>query len=87
MHNGQKVVDVHGHMTTPRAVSPISREQWAQNTPGRKLEMTDGNWKTLSSAISSSWMIENIDVQLIGPRPIAMWHWDAPVCRTSGPSP
>jgi hypothetical protein len=41
MHNGQKVVDVHGHMTTPAPFRQFLAETVAQNTPGRKLDMTD----------------------------------------------
>ena len=41
MHNGQKVVDVHGHMTTPAPFRQFLAETVAQNTPGRKLEITD----------------------------------------------
>ena len=41
MYNGQKVVDVHGHMTTPAPFRQFLAETVSQNTPGRKLDMTD----------------------------------------------
>ena len=41
MYNGQKVVDVHGHMTTPAPFRQFLAETVSQNTSGRKLEMTD----------------------------------------------
>jgi predicted TIM-barrel fold metal-dependent hydrolase len=79
MYNGQKVLDVHGHMTTPRDFaahvstliatngSPgafkLSDEQLEEALAGRHLKVMDDR---------------NIDVQIIGPRPIAMHHWMRP---------
>ena len=58
MHNGQKVVDVHGHMTTPAGFRQFLAEIVSQNTPGRKLEVTDEQLaKPRSNAISNSWTI------------------------------
>ena len=75
MHNGQKVVDVHGHMTTPAPFRQFLAETVAQNTPGRKLEMTDEQLENAQQRHLKFMDDRNIDIQLIGPRPIAMWHW------------
>jgi predicted TIM-barrel fold metal-dependent hydrolase len=87
MHNGQKVVDVHGHMTTPAPFRQFLAETVAQNTPGRKLEMTEEQLENAQQRHLKFMDDRNIDVQFIGPRPIAMWHWMRPFlqdfwCRT-----
>lgn len=78
MYNGQKVVDVHGHMTTPAPFRQFLAETVAQNTPGRKLDMSDEQLETAQQRHLKFMDDRNIDVQLIGPRPIAMWHWMRP---------
>ncbi len=78
MYNGQTVVDVHGHMTTPAPFRQFLAETVAQNTPGRKLEMTDEQLENAQQRHLKFMNDRNIDVQLIGPRPIAMWHWMRP---------
>ncbi len=88
MHNGQKVVDVHGHMTTPAPFRQFLAETVAQNTPGRKLEMTDEQLENAQQRHLKFMDDRNVDIQLIGPRPIAMWHWMRPFlqdfwCRTA----
>jgi predicted TIM-barrel fold metal-dependent hydrolase len=87
MYNGYKVVDVHGHMTTPAPFRQFLAETVAQNTPGRKLEMTDEQLDNAQQRHLKFMDDRNIDIQLIGPRPIAMWHWMRPFlqdfwCRT-----
>jgi predicted TIM-barrel fold metal-dependent hydrolase len=78
MHNGQKVVDVHGHMTTPAPFRQFLAETVAQNTAGRKLDMTDEQLANAQQRHLKFMDDRNIDIQLIGPRPIAMWHWMRP---------
>ena len=41
MFQGQKVIDVHGHMTTPAHFRGHLGATISLNTPGRKLEMPD----------------------------------------------
>lgn len=87
MYNGHKVVDVHGHMSTPAPFRQFLAETVAQNTPGRKLEMTDEQLETAQQRHLKFMDERGIDIQLIGPRPIAMWHWMRPFlqdfwCRT-----
>ncbi len=78
MYNGQTVVDVHGHMTTPAPFRQFLAETVAQNTPGRKLDMSDEQLENAQQRHLKFMDDRNIDVQLIGPRPIAMWHWMRP---------
>jgi predicted TIM-barrel fold metal-dependent hydrolase len=78
MHNGYKVIDVHGHMTTPAPFRQFLAETVAQNTPGRKLELTDEQLENAQQRHLKFMDERDIDIQLIGPRPIAMWHWMRP---------
>lgn len=88
MHNGQKVIDVHGHMTTPPQFRNHVAQIVSQNTPGAKLEMTDEQLENAQQRHLKIMDERNIDLQLVGPRPIAMWHWTRPFlqefwCRTT----
>jgi predicted TIM-barrel fold metal-dependent hydrolase len=77
MYQGQKVVDVHGHMTTPPQFRNYVANLVSQNSP-QKFEITD---EQLANAQKSHLKVmdeRNIDLQLLGPRPIAMWHWMRP---------
>ncbi len=78
MYNGYKVVDVHGHMTTPAGFRQFLAEIVSQNTPGRKLEVTDEQLEAAQQRHLKFMDDRNIDIQLVGPRPIAMWHWMRP---------
>jgi predicted TIM-barrel fold metal-dependent hydrolase len=87
MFNGEKVLDVHGHMTTPPEFRAFAANIVSQNTPA-KLEIPD---ERLENALQRHLKVmdeRNIDVQLLSPRPIAMWHWMRPFlqrswCRTT----
>jgi predicted TIM-barrel fold metal-dependent hydrolase len=78
MYNGYKVVDVHGHMTTPAVFRQFLAETVSQNTPNRKLDMNDEQLENAQQRHLKFMDDRNIDIQLIGPRPIAMWHWMRP---------
>ena len=86
MYNGYKVVDVHGHMTTPAPFRQFLAETVAQNTPGRKLEMTDEQLDNAQQRHLKFMDERDIDIQLIGPRPIASegaWIYAPPPSPTS----
>jgi predicted TIM-barrel fold metal-dependent hydrolase len=50
----------------------------SQNTPNRKLDMSDEQLEAAQQRHLKFMDDRGIDVQLIGPRPIAMWHWMRP---------
>ena len=86
MYQNQKVIDVHGHMTTPPHFRGHLGGMISLNTPGRKLEMTDEQLANAQKSHLKGMDERKIDVQLIGPRPVAMWHWTRPflqqdICR------
>ena len=77
MWNNTKVIDVHGHMTTPAEFRGYAANIVAQNYPA-KLSISD---EALDRALKRHLDVmdeRNIDLQLLGPRPIAMWHWMRP---------
>lgn len=77
MHNGQKVIDVHGHMTTPPHFRQFAANLVSQNSP-QKFELADDQLDRAQERHLKVMDERNIDLQLLGPRPIAMWHWMRP---------
>ena len=88
MYNGQKVFDVHGHVTTAPAVSAAVAGMLASNTAQGRSPLANGPQESgqfSKEAIRSAatdhkeYMdARNIDVQIIGPRPFRMLGWMAP---------
>ncbi|HEY7466624.1 MAG TPA: amidohydrolase family protein [Dehalococcoidia bacterium] len=87
MYNGQKVYDVHGHVTAPDTYRAGAALLMASNTPQaqsvlmqpsekRPGPLQDENFKRVVEAQHVKYMDErNIDVQIIGPRPFLMMGW------------
>ena len=87
MYNGQKVYDVHGHVTAPDAYRAAAALLMASNTPQaqsvlmqpndrRPGPLQDDNFKQVVLKGHVEYMDErNIDVQIIGPRPFMMMGW------------
>jgi predicted TIM-barrel fold metal-dependent hydrolase len=86
MFQGHKVIDVHGHMSTPPHFRGHLGAMISLNTPGRKLELSDEQLENAQKSHLKGLDDRNIDVQLLGPRPVAMWQWTRPflqeaICR------
>ncbi len=79
MYNGQKVIDVHGHMSTPPHFRAFAYNLIALRSPGgTDLEISK---ELMDGALARHFRImdeRNIDLQMISPRPVAMMHWEAP---------
>jgi predicted TIM-barrel fold metal-dependent hydrolase len=87
MYNGQKVFDLHGHVTAPDAYRAAAAGLMASNTPqarsvlmrpdaDRPGPLRDENFKQVVLTQHVQYMDErNIDVQVIGPRPFMMMGW------------
>jgi predicted TIM-barrel fold metal-dependent hydrolase len=82
MFEGKKVIDVHGHMTTPPAFRGTIANWVSQNTGpsnhGAFPEISDEAMEGANKRHLDMLDDHNIDFQLISPRPIAMWHWMRP---------
>jgi predicted TIM-barrel fold metal-dependent hydrolase len=82
MFNGKKVIDVHGHMTTPPSFRGTIANWVSQNTGpsnhGVFPEISEEAMATANKRHLDMLDDHSIDFQLLSPRPIAMWHWLRP---------
>ncbi|MSQ24392.1 MAG: amidohydrolase [Chloroflexi bacterium] len=79
MYKGQKVVDVHGHMTTPDRFRNYAMGLMSIRSPGTEpLKISDDELDHSLGEHVTALDKRNIDVQLISPRPVAMLHWESP---------
>lgn len=82
MFDGKKVIDVHGHMTTPPAFRGTIANWVSQNTGpsnhGAFPEISDEAMANANKRHLDMLDDHSVDYQLISPRPIAMWHWMRP---------
>ena len=78
MYNGVKVLDVHGHVSSPEATSNYLMLMMAANTafpnplqPGGRPTpgLSEEDFKRASQRHATYMDERNIDVQIIGPRP------------------
>src|SRR5688572_25527792 len=76
MYNGVKVLDVHGHVSSPEATSNYLMLMMAANTPfpspigsARGAGLSPDDFKRASQRHVEYMDERNIDVQIIGPRP------------------
>src|SRR5262245_44379875 len=77
MFQGQKVIDVHGHMTTPAKFRGHAMGMLTIRTPGQ-FSMSDEELKRSLDEHVAALDTRNIDYQLLSPRPVAMLHWESP---------
>jgi predicted TIM-barrel fold metal-dependent hydrolase len=80
MYNGTKVIDCHGHMTTPTEVSGHLNGLMMQRrpSPGRSRTLTCSDERMEEAQQGHLKFLDqyNIDFQLISPRPASMFHWE-----------
>jgi len=78
MYQGKKVIDVHGHMSTPPHFRAYAYNLIALRSPGDgDLEISDELMETALGRHRKMMDERNIDLQMISPRPVAMMHWEA----------
>lgn len=79
MYNGRKVIDVHGHISTPPQFRAFAYNLIALRPPqGGKLSIPD---EALAPGLERHLRMmdeRDIDVQLLSPRPVGMMHWERP---------
>src|SRR5919205_2421092 len=79
MYQGEKVIDVHGHMSTPPHFRAFAYNLIAFRTPGEgRLEISDELMETALRRHLGMLDEFNVDVQMISARPVAMMHWERP---------
>ena len=84
MYRGKKVLDVHGHQTTP----PEFEQFGNQLLRLRKLHGDDRLVLAddlVTAAVQPHVALldqRQVDLQLLSPRPVDMWHWEVPEVQT-----
>ena len=79
MFDGKKVIDVHGHMTTPTSFRGFIANWVSQNTAPHEMPViSDEQMESAQPRHLDTLDDHSIDYQLLSPRPIAMWHWMRP---------
>ena len=78
MYQGAKVVDVHGHMTTPAKFRGFAMNLMTIRSPQNKFEMSDEELDRALGPHIDALNQRNIDFQLLSPRPVAMFQWESP---------
>lgn len=77
MWNGQRTVDVHGHMTTPPEFRAFSHNLTANRTPrSANLTISDDRLEDALKRHLTKIDDGKIDYQLVGPRPVSYWHFE-----------
>ena len=80
MYNGKKVIDVHGHLSTPPHFRAHAMNLHALRTPSETgaIQIPEA---AMNQALERHLRLlteKNIDVQMISPRPVAMMQWERP---------
>ncbi len=83
MYNGEKVIDIHGHISAPAGFRNYLMSMLSQNTAydrnsRRGLRVSDEDLENAQSRHLKGMDERKIDMQLIGPRPIGMFQWMRP---------
>lgn len=79
MFNGVKVIDVHGHHSTPAQFRAYAYNLIALRAPsGGGLQIPEKAMEEAQARHLGMMDERGIDVQFISPRPVAMMHWEMP---------
>src|SRR2546423_1843393 len=78
MYKGVKVIDVHGHMSTPPQFRAFAYNLIALRSPGEGgLDISTEQMEGALSRHLKMLDARGIDVQMISARPVAYMHWEA----------
>jgi predicted TIM-barrel fold metal-dependent hydrolase len=78
MYNGTKVLDIHGHISTPPDFFAHAAFLLAANSAARPLQMSDESMEEAQQRHLKILDERNVDLQVIGPRPFAQFLWARP---------
>jgi len=78
MYQGKKVIDVHGHMSTPPVFRGFAYNLVALRGMEGDLAIPDEALETAQTRHLRMLDERGIDFQMISPRPVAMMHWERP---------
>ena len=81
MYKGLKVIDVHGHLSSPPEFTNIAAGlvNVRKHSPKRaNYSISDERLEGSSQSHLKIMDDRQVDVQMISPRPVNMWHWEVP---------
>jgi len=78
MYNGQKVIDIHGHHSTPPHFRAYAYNIIALRQTTGALQIPEGPMQEAQQRHLKMMDDRQIDVQFISARPVAMMHWEQP---------
>jgi predicted TIM-barrel fold metal-dependent hydrolase len=78
MYQGEKVIDVHGHMSTPPHFRAYAYNMIALRSAEGRLDISDELMETALGRHLGMLDERGIDLQMISPRPVAYMHWERP---------
>jgi predicted TIM-barrel fold metal-dependent hydrolase len=78
MYKQKRVIDVHGHMSTPPQFRAYGLNLVVIRNHLQKLVMSDEAMKPAITRHLGLLDSYGIDLQLLSPRPVAMMHWERP---------
>jgi len=81
MYNGKKVIDVHGHLSTPVHFRAHVMNMIALRTPNENINIPEAAMKQALDRHLRVMDERDIDLQMISPRPVAMVHWERPILQ------
>ena len=78
MYNGQRIIDIHGHHSTPPHFRAYAYNIIALRQTSGGLQIPEGPMQEAQDRHLKMMDDRQIDVQFISARPVAMMHWEQP---------
>ena len=81
MFNGEKIIDIHGHHSTPPHFRAYAYNIIALRMTSGGLVLPEGPMQEAQERHLKMMDDRQIDVQFISARPVAMMHWEQPLIQ------
>jgi predicted TIM-barrel fold metal-dependent hydrolase len=81
MYNGEKIIDIHGHHSTPPQFRAYAYNIIALRSTTGGTKMPDGPMQEAQERHLKMMDDRQIDIQFISARPVAMMHWEQPLIQ------
>jgi predicted TIM-barrel fold metal-dependent hydrolase len=81
MYNGEKIIDIHGHHSTPPHFRAFAYNMIALRMTSGGLQLPEGPMIEAQERHLKMMDDRQIDVQFISARPVAMMHWEQPLIQ------
>ncbi len=81
MYDNTKIIDIHGHHSTPPHFRAYAYNIIALRSTSGGLKIPDGPMEEAQQRHLQMMDERRIDMQFISPRPVAMMHWEQPLIQ------